>query len=65
LTLVNGRERLPGGFDVELRHGTPMKIPDNGKGLTIPESVPVNEITALGKLQVELGQWKSGEAAGE
>jgi hypothetical protein len=42
-----------------------MQIPDNSKGLTIPEPVPVNEITALGKLQVELGQWKSGEAAGE
>lgn len=62
---MNGRERLPGGFDVEFRHGTPTRIPDNGKGLTIAESVLVNEITALGKLQLQLGQWKPGEAAGE
>ena len=65
VTIENGWERLPSGFDVEFRHGIPIKVSDNGKGLTIPESVLVDEITALGKLQVQLGEWKSGENADE
>ena len=65
VTIENAWERLPSGFDVEFRHGIPIKVSDNGKGLTIPESVLVDEITALGKLQVQLGGWKSGENADE
>ena len=61
--LQNGWERLPSGFDVEFRHSIPIKVSDNGKGLTIPESVLAEEITALGKLHVQLGEWKSDEQA--
>jgi len=50
VTVQNGWERLPSGFDVEFRHSIPIKVSDNGKGLTIPEPVLVEEITALGKL---------------
>jgi hypothetical protein len=63
VTLQNGWERLPSGFDVEFRHSIPIKVSDNGKGLTIPESVLAEEITALGKLHVQLGEWKSDEQA--
>ena len=65
VTVQNGWERLPSGFDVEFRHGIPIQISDNGKGVTIPESALVEEITALGKLQVQLGEWKPGERADE
>lgn len=65
VTVRNGWERLPSGFDVEFRHGIPVRVSDNGKGLTIPEAVLVEEITALGKLQVRLGGWGSGEQAEE
>ena len=65
VTVQNGWERLPSGFDVEFRHSIPIKVSDNGKGLTIPESVLVEEITALGKLHVQLGEWKSDEQADE
>ena len=65
VTVQNGWERLPSGFDVAFRHGIPIKVSDNGKGLTIPESVLVEEITALGKLHVQLGEWKSDDQADE
>ena len=65
VTVQNGWERLPSGFEVEFRHSIPIKVSDNGKGLTIPESVLVEEITALGKLHVQLGEWKSDEQADE
>ena len=65
VTVQNGWERLPSGFDVEFRHGIPVQVSDNGKGLTITESVLVEEITALGKLHVQLGEWKSAEDADE
>ena len=47
-TVRNGWERLPNGFDVEFRHNIPTRLSDNGKGLTIPESILIEEITALG-----------------
>ena len=65
VTVQNGWERLTTGFDVEFRHGIPIKVSVNGKGLTIPESVLVEEITALGKLRVQLGEWKSDEKVDE
>jgi hypothetical protein len=64
-TMKNGWERLPNGFDVEFRHGIPVRISDNGRGLTVPEEVLLEEVTALGKLHVCLGDWESGEGAGE
>jgi hypothetical protein len=65
VTVENGWERLPSGFDVEFRHSIPIQVSDNGKGLTIPEPVLVEEITALGKLHVQLGEWQPGERADE
>ena len=65
VTVKKGWERLPGGCDVEFRHGIPIRLSNNGKGLTIPESVLVEEITALGKLHVQLGEWTSSERADE
>jgi hypothetical protein len=64
-TIMNGWERLPNGFDVEFRHSIPVRISDNGLGLTVPEAVLLEEVTALGKLHVSRGEWVSGERAGE
>jgi len=64
-TLQNGWERLPSGFDVEFKHNIPILVSDNGKGLTIPESVLVEEITALAKVHVRLGEWMPDEHAEE
>ena len=61
----NGWERLPNGFDGEFRHSIPGRISDNGRGMTVPEDVLLEEVSALGKLHVSLGDWESGERAGE
>ena len=63
--VMNGWESLPNGFDVEFRHSIPVRISDNGRGLTVPEDVLLEEVSALGKLHVCLGAWESGERAGE
>jgi len=64
-TLRNGWERLPNGFDVEFRNSLPVRISDNGLGMTVPEEVLLEEVKALGKLHVCLGDWVSGERTGE
>jgi len=64
-TARNGWERLPNGFDVEFRHGIPVRLSDNGRGVTVPEDVLQEEVTALGKLHVSLGDWEAGERSGE
>ena len=61
----NGWESLPNGFDVEFRHSIPVRISDNGRGMTVPEDVLLEEVSALGKLHVCLGAWESGEYTGE
>lgn len=65
VTVQSGWERLPNGFDVEFKHSIPIRVSDNGKGLTVPESVLVEEIAALCKLRVQLGEWESGERTDE
>ena len=64
-SVINGWESLPNGFDVEFRHSIPVRISDNGHGLTVPEDVLLEEVSALGKLHVCLGAWESGDRAGE
>jgi len=58
-------ERLPNGYDVELRHAIPVRISDNGHGLTVPAGVLQEQITALSQLRVALGDWVPGELPGE
>ena len=65
VSVRNGWESLPNGFDVEFRHSIPVKVSDNGRGMTVPEDVLLEEVSALGKLHVCLGDWESGERAGE
>ncbi|MGB5606845.1 MAG: hypothetical protein WBN51_10015 [Gammaproteobacteria bacterium] len=61
VTVTNGWQRLANGFDVEFRHGIPVRLADNGKQLTIPVATLLDEITVLGGLRVELGEWLPGE----
>jgi len=65
ITTKNGWERLANGFDVEFRHGIPVRLSDNGKQLTSPESTLIDEITALGGLRIRMGEWQPGAAANE
>jgi hypothetical protein len=63
--ISNGWERLPSGFDVEFRHGVPVRVSDNGKGTPADAALLGAEIAALGGLRVVPGEWHSGETAGE
>jgi hypothetical protein len=65
ITVKNGWERLSNGFDVEFRHGIPVRLSDNGKTLLIPASTLIEEITALGGLDIRLGDWQPGEGDSE
>ena len=64
-TKRNGWQRLSSGFDVEFRDGIPYRLSDNGKSRELADTVLIEEITALGKLHVKLGQWAAGERPGE
>jgi len=65
LAWKDGWEHLPNGFDVEFRNSIPVRVSDNGRGLTVPQAVLIEEISALSKLHVHLDEWTSGEAEGE
>jgi hypothetical protein len=65
VTVQNGWERLPNGFDVEFRHSIPIRVSDNGKNLTIAGPGLVEEIAALCRLRVQLGEWEPGERTDE
>ena len=63
--ISNGWQRLSNGFDVEFRHNIPYRVSDNGQELTIPTPLLLEEITALGKLHVQLGEWQPAEQPDE
>jgi hypothetical protein len=63
--VINGWESLPNGFDVEFRDSIPVRISDNGHGVSVPEEVLLEEVSALGRLHVSLGEWVPGERTGE
>ena len=54
VSVRNGGESLPNGFDVAFSRGIPF-----------PEDVLLEEVSALGKLHVCRGDWESGERADE
>jgi hypothetical protein len=60
-----GWYRLPNGFDVKFSRGIPVRVSDNGQGLTVPEDVLREEIAALSRLHVSLGAWEPGEQPGD
>lgn len=56
----NGWHRLPSGYDVEFRHGVPVRLSDNGRGAALSDRALGAEVTALGQLPVRLGAWVTG-----
>lgn len=65
ITKKTGWERLANGFDVEFRHGIPIRLSDNGKEQTIPDPALFDEIMALAGMHVRRGEWQPGAAANE
>jgi len=64
-TAQNGWERLPGGCDLELRHGIPVRVSRLEKAAEITAAELAGEITALTGLRVRIEDWMPGEDAGE
>jgi hypothetical protein len=63
--ISDGWQRLSNGFDVEFRHHVPYRVSDNGLEQTISTPLLLEEIAALGKLPVRLGEWRTGERPDE
>jgi hypothetical protein len=63
--LLHGWQRLSNGFDVKFRHGIPVRLSDNGQALSGSGSALREEIAALARLRVRLGEWLPGEKPGE
>lgn len=61
----NGWHRLPSGYDVEILHGIPLRISNNGRSAAISDEGLSAEASALADLPVDLGEWVAGEAPGE
>lgn len=56
--------RLSNGCDVEMRHGIPMRVSDNGTAAADSNTL-AHEIAQLSGFDVALGEWSPGEEAGE
>ncbi|MGB5259508.1 MAG: hypothetical protein WBO34_03185 [Gammaproteobacteria bacterium] len=63
--ISDGWQRLSNGFDVEFKHNIPYRVSDNGQDLDMSDSLLLEEIKALGKLPVQLGEWQPGERPDE
>jgi hypothetical protein len=61
----NGWHRLPSGYDVEIRHGVPVRISNNGRSGAISDEGLCAETVALADLPVTIGEWTAGEGPGE
>ncbi len=61
----NGWHRLSNGYDIEFRHGIPVRLSDNGSAAPDSESQLYAEIAALAGLPVVRATWVAGERPGE
>ncbi len=64
-TLINGWERLANGFDVEFKHRIPVRLSDNGQGPILSDQILAEEVSSLGELHIEIGEWACGEKLNE
>ena len=56
----SGWVRMSSGMDVELQHGVPVRVSDNGLGGPSAENKLIREVTSLTGLIVNVGDWVSG-----
>lgn len=57
--------RLAEGYDVEIRHGVPVRVSDNGKPNAVSADPLAGEIADLTGLHVHLGPWSPTGRSGE
>lgn len=61
----NGWIGLKNGFDVELHHGIPLRLSNNGLDVPADDAQLVDEVSNLTELSVVIKGWEAAEDAGE
>ena len=64
-TTQNGWVGLNNGFDVELLHGIPLRLSNNGLDIPSDDAQLVDEVKALTGLTVVITAWQASEEPGE
>ena len=64
-TTQNGWVSLNNGFDVELQHGIPVRLSNNGLNIPSDDALLVEEVTRLSGLTVVISGWEDADEAVE
>ncbi len=64
-TCFNGWTSLSNGFDVELQHGIPVRLSNNGLDIPSDDAGLVDEVTHLSGLTVVVAGWENADEPGE
>lgn len=64
-TTQNGWVSLSNGFDVELQHGIPVRLSNNGLDIPSDDALLIEEVTRLSGLTVVISGWEDADEAGE
>jgi len=65
LTRQNGWQSLSNGFDVELQHGIPVRLSNNGQDIPSDDAQLVEEVSRLSGLTVVVSGWEDADEPGE
>lgn len=63
--MQNGWVSLSNGFDVELQHGIPVRLSNNGLDIPSDDALLVEEVTRLSGLTVVISGWEDADEPGE
>jgi hypothetical protein len=64
-TMQNGWVNLGNGFDVELLHGIPLRLSNNGRDIPSDDAQLVDEVKSLTGLTVVITSWEASQEPGE
>ncbi len=64
-TTQNGWVSLSNGFDVELHHGIPVRLSNNGLDIPSDDALLIEEVSRLSDLTVVISGWEDADEPGE
>ena len=65
MTRQSGWQNLSNGFDVELQHGIPVRLSNNGQDIPSDDAELVEEVSRLSGLTVVVSGWVEADEPGE
>ena len=65
MTRQSGWQNLSNGFDVELQHGIPVRLSNNGQDIPSDDAELVEEVSRLSGLTVVVSGWVDADEPGE